>query len=136
MVIGSGATAATIIPAIAGRCDHVTMLQRSPTYYITGRNANALTDTLRELDVSEEWIHGITPERSSSIRLLSHAAVSANRTPSRRTCFQRSAHTSAKITMSNSLLAEVPALEAARRLHPGRRSFPGDPLGKSLRGHG
>ena len=54
VVIGSGATAATIIPAIAGRCNHVTMLQRSPTYYITGRNANTLTDTLRELDVSEE----------------------------------------------------------------------------------
>ena len=38
---------------------HVTMLQRSPTYYITGRNANALTDTLRELDINEEWIHEI-----------------------------------------------------------------------------
>ncbi len=60
VVIGSGATAATLIPAIAGRCRHVTMLQRSPTYYITGRNANVLADTLRELDVNEEWIHEIT----------------------------------------------------------------------------
>jgi cation diffusion facilitator CzcD-associated flavoprotein CzcO len=59
VVIGSGATAATLIPAIAGRCDHVTMLQRSPTYYTTGRNANALADTLRELDVNAEWIHEI-----------------------------------------------------------------------------
>jgi cation diffusion facilitator CzcD-associated flavoprotein CzcO len=59
VVIGSGATAATLIPAIAGGCDHVTMLQRSPTYYITGRNANALADTLRELDVNAEWIHDI-----------------------------------------------------------------------------
>ena len=41
VVIGSGATAATLIPSIAARCRHVTMLQRSPTYYITGRNANA-----------------------------------------------------------------------------------------------
>ncbi len=60
VVIGSGATAATLIPAIAGHCGHVTMLQRSPTYYITGRNANVLADTLRELDVNEEWIHEIT----------------------------------------------------------------------------
>ena len=60
VVIGSGATAATLIPAIAGRCSHVTMLQRSPTYYITGRNANALADTLRELEVDETWIHEIT----------------------------------------------------------------------------
>ena len=29
---GSGATAATLIPAIAPDCCHVTMLQRSPTY--------------------------------------------------------------------------------------------------------
>jgi cation diffusion facilitator CzcD-associated flavoprotein CzcO len=60
VVIGSGATAATLIPAIAERCSHVTMLQRSPTYFITGRNANVLADTLRELDVKEEWIHEIT----------------------------------------------------------------------------
>ena len=32
VVIGSGATAATVVPAIAGECDHVTLLQRSPTY--------------------------------------------------------------------------------------------------------
>lgn len=31
VVIGSGATAATILPSIAGKCAHVTMLQRSPT---------------------------------------------------------------------------------------------------------
>jgi cation diffusion facilitator CzcD-associated flavoprotein CzcO len=59
VVIGSGATAATLIPAIAADCAHVTMLQRSPTYFITGRNANALADTLRELDVKQEWIHEI-----------------------------------------------------------------------------
>jgi cation diffusion facilitator CzcD-associated flavoprotein CzcO len=47
-VIGSGATAATLVPAIAGQCAHVTMLQRSPSYYFTGRNANELADMLRE----------------------------------------------------------------------------------------
>ena len=59
VVIGSGATAATLVPALAGRCAHVTMLQRSPTYFVTGRNANALADTLRELDVPPDWIHEI-----------------------------------------------------------------------------
>jgi len=59
VVIGSGATAATLIPAIAAECGHVTMLQRSPTYFRTGRNAIAIADELRELDVSEEWIHEI-----------------------------------------------------------------------------
>ncbi len=59
VVIGSGATAATLIPAIAPSCAHVTMLQRSPTFFITGRNVNELADQLRLLEVPEEWIHEI-----------------------------------------------------------------------------
>jgi cation diffusion facilitator CzcD-associated flavoprotein CzcO len=59
VVIGSGATAATLIPAIANECEHVTMLQRSPTYFIPGRNVNDLADTLRQLQVDETWIHEI-----------------------------------------------------------------------------
>jgi cation diffusion facilitator CzcD-associated flavoprotein CzcO len=59
VVIGSGATAATLIPAIADRCAHVTMLQRSPTFFITGRNANELADMLRQLDIPPEWTHEI-----------------------------------------------------------------------------
>ncbi|MEI7559564.1 MAG: NAD(P)/FAD-dependent oxidoreductase [Actinomycetes bacterium] len=34
VVIGSGATAVTLIPSMAGTAEHVTMLQRSPTYVI------------------------------------------------------------------------------------------------------
>jgi cation diffusion facilitator CzcD-associated flavoprotein CzcO len=59
LVVGSGATAATLVPAIAKEAAHVTMLQRSPTYFITGRNANDLADTLRELEIPQEWIHEI-----------------------------------------------------------------------------
>src|ERR1051325_5034714 len=60
VVIGSGATAATLIPSIANDCAHVTMLQRSPTWYRTGRNAIEITETLRKLQVDESWIHEIT----------------------------------------------------------------------------
>ena len=63
VVIGSGATAATLIPAIAADCGHVTMLQRSPTYFRTGRNAIALADELRELDIDEAWIHEIVRKK-------------------------------------------------------------------------
>jgi cation diffusion facilitator CzcD-associated flavoprotein CzcO len=35
------------------------MLQRSPTYFVSGRNANDLADTLRELEIPEEWVHEI-----------------------------------------------------------------------------
>ena len=59
VVIGSGATAATLIPAIAGDCSHVTMVQRSPTYFFIGSNINELADQLRQLDIPEEWTHEI-----------------------------------------------------------------------------
>jgi len=59
VVIGSGATAATLVPAIAGECEHVTMLQRSPTYFISRPNTNEVADMLRDLDVPEEWTHEI-----------------------------------------------------------------------------
>ena len=59
VVIGSGATAATLIPAMASKTSHVTMLQRSPTYFAAGRNANELAETLREIDIDETWIHEI-----------------------------------------------------------------------------
>jgi cation diffusion facilitator CzcD-associated flavoprotein CzcO len=59
LCIGSGATAATLVPAIAADCKHVTLLQRSPTYFVTGRNENDLANMLRQLKIDETWIHEI-----------------------------------------------------------------------------
>jgi cation diffusion facilitator CzcD-associated flavoprotein CzcO len=59
VVIGSGATAATLIPAIADDAAHVTMLQRSPTYFVPGRNVDDMADQLRDLEIPDEWIHEI-----------------------------------------------------------------------------
>jgi len=59
VVIGSGATAATLVPNIAGDCAHVTVLQRSPTYFVPGRNENELANVLRQLEIDETWIHEI-----------------------------------------------------------------------------
>lgn len=59
IVIGSGATTATVVPAIAGDCEHVTVLQRSPTYFVPGINQNELATMLRKLEIPEEWVHEI-----------------------------------------------------------------------------
>ena len=62
VVIGSGATAASIVPAVAEQVAHVTQLQRSPSYYLPVENRDADDDTIKELralDVPPEWIHGI-----------------------------------------------------------------------------
>ncbi|MDA8880146.1 FAD-dependent oxidoreductase [Pseudomonadales bacterium] len=63
LVIGSGATAATLVPAMADKTKHITMLQRSPTYFAPGENRNELADSLRELDIPKEWIHEIVRKR-------------------------------------------------------------------------
>ena len=61
VVIGSGATAATIVPAVVDQVDHVVQLQRSPSYYLpveTGVEDDTIKD-LRTLDVPNAWIHEI-----------------------------------------------------------------------------
>jgi monooxygenase len=47
VVVGSGATAVTLVPALAGKAAHVTMLQRSPTYIVAQPSKNALAAMLR-----------------------------------------------------------------------------------------
>ncbi|MFI7606504.1 flavin-containing monooxygenase [Micromonospora sp. NPDC049366] len=47
VVIGSGATAVTLVPAMAERAAHVTMLQRSPTYVIPLASRDRFADLLR-----------------------------------------------------------------------------------------
>ena len=64
VVIGSGATAATLVPAIADKTAHTTMIQRSPTYFFPGQNVNELADTLRALDIPEEWTHEIVRRKT------------------------------------------------------------------------
>jgi cation diffusion facilitator CzcD-associated flavoprotein CzcO len=59
VVIGSGATAATICPAIAETAEHVIMLQRSPTYFFAAPSVSELAVTLRDLDIPDEWTHEI-----------------------------------------------------------------------------
>ncbi|TQM36541.1 flavin-containing monooxygenase [Pseudonocardia cypriaca] len=59
VVIGSGSTASTLIPALAETAEHVTMLQRSPSYYFAPPVTHELAVTLRALDIPEEWTHEI-----------------------------------------------------------------------------
>jgi len=49
VVIGSGATAMTLVPAMASTAAHVTMLQRSPTYVISAPDRDAFAERARKL---------------------------------------------------------------------------------------
>lgn len=49
VVVGSGATAVTLVPAMAGTAGHVTMLQRSPTYIISLPTEDPIDARFRKL---------------------------------------------------------------------------------------
>jgi len=49
IVIGSGATAVTLIPELAAKCKHVTMLQRSPTYISSAPSEDKLANWMNEI---------------------------------------------------------------------------------------
>ena len=102
VVIGSGATAATLIPAIAEKCGHVTMLQRSPTFFRTGRNAIELAETLRQLQISEEWIHEIVRRKILFDQDTLRAAHFPSRRRSSRNCSEAFAPYSAPSPMARS----------------------------------
>jgi monooxygenase len=49
VVIGSGATAVTLVPAMAEKAGHVTMLQRSPSYVVTLPGEDPIAKLIRRL---------------------------------------------------------------------------------------
>jgi monooxygenase len=63
VVIGSGATAVTLVPAMAEQAAHVTMLQRSPTYIVTTPSEDATANWLRR-HVPAKLAHRIARWRS------------------------------------------------------------------------
>ena len=65
VVIGSGATAVTLVPALARSAAHVTMLQRSPTYIASLPEKSPVVALLRKLlpakqaGVAAKWFHAL-----------------------------------------------------------------------------
>jgi monooxygenase len=55
-VIGSGATAVTIVPAMANDVEHITMIQRSPTYVVSLPGKDKIANLLRKL-IPETWAY-------------------------------------------------------------------------------
>ncbi|KXO89527.1 flavin-containing monooxygenase [Tsukamurella pseudospumae] len=66
VVIGSGATAVTLIPAMAGRAEHVTMLQRSPSYVLSMPREDVLANALGRL-VGPERAHRIVRRKNIAL---------------------------------------------------------------------
>src|SRR6478609_5497477 len=70
VVIGSGATAVTLVPAMAPDAGHVTMLQRSPTYVLTAPGRDPIARRLQRLP--ERIAYPIVRWKSILIALASY----------------------------------------------------------------
>lgn len=69
IVIGSGATAVTLVPAMAATAAHVTMLQRSPTYVVSRPEQDAIANWLRR-HVPESLAYGLTRWKNVLLGML------------------------------------------------------------------
>jgi monooxygenase len=69
VVIGSGATAVTLVPELAKQASHVTMLQRSPTYVVSRPAEDGLANWLRER-LPAKLAYGITRWKNVLLGML------------------------------------------------------------------
>lgn len=67
VVVGSGATAVTIVPAMAEKAAHVTMLQRTPTWMAAGPRRDRW-GKLFERWLPEKWAYWLTRQKNIALR--------------------------------------------------------------------
>ncbi len=77
-IIGSGATAMTLLPAMAKTAGHVTMVQRTPTYVISRPSKDGLNNFLMKI-MPDKWAYKFT--RWKNITLQSLLFKEARRKP-------------------------------------------------------
>ncbi|QSQ27151.1 NAD(P)/FAD-dependent oxidoreductase [Pyxidicoccus parkwayensis] len=67
VVIGSGATAVTLVPALARAAGHVTMLQRTPTYILPVPTEDRIANLLRKL-LPRKWAYALTRRKNIAVQ--------------------------------------------------------------------
>jgi cation diffusion facilitator CzcD-associated flavoprotein CzcO len=67
VVIGSGATAVTLVPAMAAKAGHVTMLQRTPSYVLSIPSEDAIANLLRRF-LPREQVHALTRRKNIALQ--------------------------------------------------------------------
>ena len=77
VIIGSGATAMTLVPAMAGKAGHVTMLQRSPTYVVSRPDEDGIANTLRKF-LPNTWAYGLTRMKNVALQQFMYAQTRKN----------------------------------------------------------
>jgi cation diffusion facilitator CzcD-associated flavoprotein CzcO len=82
VIIGSGATAVTLLPELARSAEHVVMLQRSPTYMLSWPDKDVIANVLRKIlpektayaivrwknTAMQQWVYRQTRTRPDKVR--------------------------------------------------------------------
>lgn len=76
VVIGSGATAVTLVPAMTDKAKHVTMLQRSPTYVVSLPQSDPISIFLRRF-LPETWVYRLARTRNVAIQMIFYTLAKA-----------------------------------------------------------
>jgi len=71
VIIGSGATAVTLLPAMAKTAGHVTMVQRSPTYIVSRPEQDAIANWLRRR-LPEKHAHKLSRWRNMAYAMYAY----------------------------------------------------------------
>jgi cation diffusion facilitator CzcD-associated flavoprotein CzcO len=71
VVIGSGATAISLVPALAKTAAHVTMLQRSPTYMMSMARIDPMVQAIRKV-LPRKLSHAVVRMRNAAFSVLSY----------------------------------------------------------------
>ena len=77
VVIGSGATAMTLVPAMASTAAHVTMLQRSPTYVAAGPDVDKIANGLRKV-LPDNVAYAITRRKNTALQQMLYKRMRKN----------------------------------------------------------
>jgi cation diffusion facilitator CzcD-associated flavoprotein CzcO len=77
VVIGSGATAVTIVPAMASTASHVTMVQRSPTYVVARPDHDPIADKLRKV-LPAQMAYNVTRWKNTTMQQLVYKRTRTN----------------------------------------------------------
>lgn len=131
VVIGSGATAVTLVPAMADKAAHVTMLQRSPSYIFSIPGLDRISAVLQRF-LPSKWVYGFARQRNIRLqRWLYEACRRWPRTMRRFFLWQTRRHLGPSVDMAHftpkympwdERLCAVPDADLFKALKNGRAS--------------
>ena len=134
LVIGSGATAVTLVPAMAETAAHVTMLQRSPSYILSLPAVDKIVAGMQKV-LPDQLVYRLVRGRNIAIQRALYgagAAPSRARPQDRHGCCAQATRSGRG---HDALQPQVRPVGPAAVHHPRRRSVRIDPRGPGRRRH-